>query len=303
MERNSLEGDVTSTGTSDARVDGLILHGAASHYDRLAWLLTLGRERTLRERMVDVAGVAAGDTVLDVGCGTGALALVAGRRVGATGMVHGVDASPEMIAHATRRTAAAGLPVAFQVAPAQALPFPDAHFDVVLCTLVLHHLPGPSRERSVREMRRVLRPGGRVLAVDFGAPSRRGGTVFSRLHRHGGVPLDRIVALLGGAGLRVAERGSLGLADLQFAVGQVPNAHGDAQAAAAEAHRALPPLPLPRWLVPAAVGTVVAAHALAFGLAGSALGASALVAAGGVAAAVGAHGGLALLAHRVRGRR
>jgi ubiquinone/menaquinone biosynthesis C-methylase UbiE len=75
-----------------------------------------------------------GESVLDVGCGTGSLAIAARRRLGTDGKVFGIDASPEMIARATSKVARAGISVSFRVAVAEALPFPDAQFDVVLST-------------------------------------------------------------------------------------------------------------------------------------------------------------------------
>ena len=99
----------------------------------------------MRERTLDLAGIAPGERVLDVCCGTGTLALAARRRVGATGSVHAVDASEEMVSRARSKSTRRGLPVAFETAVAQSLPFSDATFDVVLCTLALHHLPEDAR--------------------------------------------------------------------------------------------------------------------------------------------------------------
>jgi ubiquinone/menaquinone biosynthesis C-methylase UbiE len=291
-----------TTETATDRADGLVMHGSAPHYDRLAWLLTLGRERALRERLADLAGLVPGESVLDVGCGTGTLAVVAKRRVGPDGAVQGVDASPEMIGQATHKAATAGVDVTFHVGRAQALPFPDARFDVVLCTLMLHHLPGPARERCMAEIRRVLRPGGRVLAVDFEPPARRGG-LLSRLHRHGHVPLHRVVELLRGAGLHVVERGTVGLADLRFALARSPVLGGEPRAPATDTYRTLAPIPLPRWMLPAAATALLAGHGLVLRVATSRLAIPALVLLAGVATVALAHGGVALGAHRMRRRR
>ena len=115
---------------------GIVVHWAA-RYDLLAWLLTRGREREFRENLVRLARIEPGESVLDVGCGTGTLAIAAKRRVGPTGAVSGIDASPEMIARASKKARKAGIEVAFQEGVAQTLPFPDAQFDVVLSTLEL----------------------------------------------------------------------------------------------------------------------------------------------------------------------
>src|SRR5260370_6264054 len=119
---------------------GIVLHEAA-RYDLLVWLATLGRERALRERIVDLARLEPGESVLDVGCGTGSLVIAAKRRVGDASVVHGIDASPQMLARASRKARKAEADVNFQSALAQALSCADAKFDAVLATMMFHHLP------------------------------------------------------------------------------------------------------------------------------------------------------------------
>jgi len=207
-------------GIEASRTPGAVLH-AAARYDVLVWLSTFGRERSLRARMLELAGLQSGEAVLDVGCGTGTLAIAAKGQVGSTGEVHGIDASPEMIARAGRKARRAGLEVAFKTGAAQALPFPNAHFDAVLSTLMLHHLPRKARQQCASEMRRVLKPDGRVLVVDFGAPTspRRG--LLAHFHRHGHTKLPEIIALLEEAGLRPAQSGAVGRNNLQFVLARV----------------------------------------------------------------------------------
>jgi ubiquinone/menaquinone biosynthesis C-methylase UbiE len=203
------------------RVAGLVLHRAAT-YDFFVRLMTLGREGAFRDRILRLARLEPGEAVLDVGCGTGTLAIAAKRQIGAAGKAQGIDASPEMLARAAKKARRAGMDVAFMQAPAQALPFPDASFDVVLTSVMLHHLPRPGRAQCAREMRRVLRPGGRVLAVDFAAAQEKG--LLAHLHqRHGHVKLDDIVALLGAAGLVVKESGAVGYRNLQFVLATAPH--------------------------------------------------------------------------------
>ena len=194
----------------------------AKRYDLLITVLTLGRERALRETMLDLGKVGTGESVLDVGCGTGTLAIAAKRRVGPTGSVRAIDASPEMIARARAKTTKAKVDVAFEVARAEALPFSDGQFDVVLSTVMLHHLRRAAREECVREIRRVLRPGGRLLAVDFGVKGAGHRGPLAHFHKHGRVKLDDLIALLADAGLEIVESGSTGVGSLLFVLGVRP---------------------------------------------------------------------------------
>lgn len=177
MEETDARHHVT---VSAPQTRGHALHWAVL-YDVGFALLTLGREHVFRERIIDLADLQTGERVLDVGCGTGGLAIAAARRVGATGTVHAVDASPEMVARARHRAARAGVPVIAEVAPVEALRFPDEAFDVVLSSLMLHHLPEDLRGLAFAEIRRVLRPDGRLLAVDFEPPRSRVARALTRL--------------------------------------------------------------------------------------------------------------------------
>src|SRR5215510_8085106 len=201
---------------------GLVLHSAAA-YDLLVWLMTFGRERSFREAMLRLAHLKMGESVLDVGCGTGTLAIAAKRQVGPTGTVYGVDASQEMIARAEKKARKAGVEVTFKKAFAQSLPFPDVQFDVVLTTVMLHHLPRNARQELAFEIRRVLKPGGRVLAIDFrGTARKRKGFLDHFHHRHGHVELKDMIGLLTEAGLNIVESGPVGMRDLQFALATAP---------------------------------------------------------------------------------
>ena len=253
-----------TTETEPLHTKGLVLHSEARYYDLLAWLLTLGRERAFRERLTGLAGLRPGDSVLDVGCGTGTLAITAKWRVGPSGVVVGIDASQEMIERAKRKALKAGLEVRFQTAVVEALPFPDASFDVAFSTLMLHHLPRPVREQCACEMRRVVKPGGRIVAVDFATPARERKGLLARLHRHGGMALSGMVALLTEAGLHVNEIGSVGVSDLQFAIAKVPRGEVSDQTPCTPTSRSLDPLPAPRWIWAALIVFVLVVHGISF---------------------------------------
>jgi SAM-dependent methyltransferase len=139
-------------------------------YGWMAWVHTLGREREFRQWTLDLADLQAENVVLDVGCGTGTLLLAAAERVGPSGALHGIEPSTEMAAHARHKAEAHRLPLEVVEGSADSLPYPPASFDAVFCTLAFHHLPRSMQEGAIREMRRVLRPGGRAVIVDWQRP-------------------------------------------------------------------------------------------------------------------------------------
>ncbi len=145
-------------------------------------LMFTGRRGRVYDRIVALSGVRPGDSVLDVGSSNGYLAT----RLASAGpaiRVTGVDPSEPAIAHA-RRHARPGM--TFTVGVAQDLRLPDASFDVVTCTLAMHHIPRRQRPAAFAEMYRVTKPGGRLLAADL-APVLR---VRDRLTGPGGLGAD-----------------------------------------------------------------------------------------------------------------
>ena len=194
---------------------GLVLHKAFL-YDLLLWFLSRGKEDEMREKALSLAHLSSGEAVLDIGCGTGTLAIGAKRRVGEHGVVCGVDASPQMLARAARKARKAGVDVDFRNVAVEALPFPDSQFDVVLSTLMLHHLPGNLREECAREIRRVLKSDGRVLIIDFGPPEAQRRSIIDHFHHHGHASLPSMVDLVKRAGMEVAESGAVGISNLNY---------------------------------------------------------------------------------------
>ena len=211
-----------ATGNQLPRTSGIVLHSPRL-YDLTVWLAFLGREHSFREKVLNLSRLAQGESVLDAGCGTGTLAIGAKKRVGAAGSVHGLDASKEMLARAEKKARRAGVEVLFKSGVAEALPFPDEQFNVVLSTVMLHHLPQKVRQQFAIEIRRVLKPGGRVLIVDFEGFSEQKRTLLSHFHRpHGHVRAQDVIGLLDKAGLKTMESGSVGIRDLQFVLAISP---------------------------------------------------------------------------------
>lgn len=181
---------------------GLVLTGGW-RYDLHEWLvdacLFRGKGRVLRRKTIELAYLQPGDTVLDIGCGTGTLALEAQRRVGNTGHVFGIDPGIQQIACARAKAVQRHLPVDFRPGVIEQLAFPDQTFDVVLSTLMMHHLPTSLKWQGLAEIARVLKPGGRLVIADFKRRQERTGYA-SRFHA-GGSTLDDLAALVVDAGL------------------------------------------------------------------------------------------------------
>ena len=181
----------------------------ARFYDAASWLMSFGRAPAIRRMTVGMAAAQPGESVLDVGCGTGSLAIALKAEVGPSGEVRGIDASPEMIEQARRKAAKAGAKADFRVALIEELPFGEAEFDLVLSSFMLHHLPDGVKRKGLAEVRRVLKPGGRFLAVDFGSTSQSvGGHLLSIFgHSHGQASLEALAPVMVTAGFAEVEAG------------------------------------------------------------------------------------------------
>ncbi len=153
-----------------AQTEGRLIRWAP-FYDTLVNVFTLGQIGRLRAMTVDLAQIKPGDSLLDVGCGPGSVTIPAKIRLGQSGQAAGIDPAPEMIAFARRKAAGKGLQIDFRVGVIEALPFPDASFDVVTASLMIHHLPPPLQRLGLNEVQRVLKPGGSLLIADFMRPS------------------------------------------------------------------------------------------------------------------------------------
>jgi ubiquinone/menaquinone biosynthesis C-methylase UbiE len=142
---------------------------AANDYESL-WQEQL---EPARAAVLAAAALAPGQQVLDIACGTGLVTLQAARAVGPQGRVVGIDVAGQMLEVARRRSVLLGLSnVILERMDAESLELPDSSFDVVLCSLGLMYMPDPLQALS--QMRRVLRPGGRLVVAVWGERSRCG---------------------------------------------------------------------------------------------------------------------------------
>ena len=155
-------------------------------YDLQILLHTRGREGQFRAEQVRLAGLLGGEAILDVGCGTGGFALAAAKAVGPEGSVIGIDPSPEMIGRARGKARRSRSRATFETAIVEALPFADETFDVVTMSLVMHQLPSDAFHGGMAEVRRVLKPDGRLFVMDMGGPQDEGRRTAHAPHGHAG---------------------------------------------------------------------------------------------------------------------
>ena len=162
----------------------------AARYDLLNSLMSAGLHHSWRERAADRAGLSPGDSVLDVCCGTGDLAFELAGRAMPGGHVIGCDFSEPMLDLAREKAASRGLEgVRFEWADALNLPYDADRFDAVTVGFGVRNFA--DRDRGLEEMTRVLRPGGRLVVLEFTAPKRFPFSAFYALW------FDRIAPLLG----------------------------------------------------------------------------------------------------------
>lgn len=148
-------------------IPAMHFHWLTPYYDFLS-NLTLP-DKDLKQRLIVQADLQSHHRVLDLGCGTGTLALMVKQRH-AEATVIGLDIDPEILQISRRKALEAGLEVDFQEASATLLPYPDGSFDRVLSSFVLHHLTYEDKQRAVAEVFRVLRPSGEFHVLDLGKP-------------------------------------------------------------------------------------------------------------------------------------
>lgn len=181
----------------------------AAHYDAVAGPMYLAGLR----RLLPLVRLPPMPAILDVGCGTALNLIEAARRFGPARLLAGIDLSPGMVAVARAKTAALGLPAEIVQGDAERLPYPDRLFDLIICNSVLHWFE--DRAGAMREMARVLRPGGQLLLITATRPAFGEWfwlvdailrLAFPDRYRPAGPRLpsgEEVAALLRGAGLRI----------------------------------------------------------------------------------------------------
>ena len=145
---------------------GISLDWLSKYYD----VVSPAERSRFRRKQVELSGIRPGEKVLDVGCGTGSLAILARIAVGDGGEAAGIDIAANMISAARRKAERAGLDIDFRVASIDNLPYPSGCFDVVTSTMMFHHLPVEIKARGLREVHRVLKADGRFFLCDFLTP-------------------------------------------------------------------------------------------------------------------------------------
>lgn len=179
-------------------------------YDPLVKLL--GAD-SARRALLDQAAVQSAHRVLDIGCGTGTLAILIKRQHRDVEVV-GIDPDSKALARAKRKAARAAVSIRFDRGSADELPYSDGSFDRVFSSFMFHHLQADQRERTLREMRRVLAPGGSIHLLDFVRPEEHAAGWWTGLFHSSPRLRDnsdsRILALLRQAGFEDPNRVAAG---------------------------------------------------------------------------------------------
>jgi len=148
-------------------IPALRFHRLTPLYDSLVkWGM---REDTIKSRLIARAHIQPGQRVLDLGCGTGTLAIMM-KRSNPGAQITGLDADEQILAIAGTKAEQAGVNLRLDLGLAYELPYPDRSFDIVVSSFVIHHLTSAEKVHAFREVRRVLQPGGWFHILDFGRP-------------------------------------------------------------------------------------------------------------------------------------
>lgn len=152
---------------SDKYIPALRFHWLTPFYDFI--LDRLMQEQRFKGRLIEQAGIQKGHKVLDIGCGTATLTVMI-KRLNPGAEVTGLDGDPEVLGMARTKARQAGTDITFDQGMSYDLPYPAGAFDRVFVSLMLHHLTTENKKRTLKEVFRVLRPGGELHIADFGKP-------------------------------------------------------------------------------------------------------------------------------------
>ena len=151
-----------------ARRVGDVFRSVASNYDLMNDLMSMGMHRLWKRFAIEMSGVRAGQSVLDVASGSGDLAEAFAKRVGPSGRVVMTDINEAMLQVGRDKLIDRGLFPPLAICDAEKLPFPDGTFDLVSVAFGLRNMT--HKDRALAEMARVARPGGRVIVLEFSKP-------------------------------------------------------------------------------------------------------------------------------------
>lgn len=202
---------------------GIYLPAAGHHwalwlYDPIVKLL--GTDKA-GKKLVDQAALRPGHRVLDIGCGTGTLAVLI-KNIHPDVEVVGLDPDPKALARAGKKAERAGVSIRFDQGFAGSLPYPDASFDRVFSSMMFHHIPAGEKEKMLRQVRRVLAPGGSFHMMDFAGPEdQEMSWLARRIHsseRLKDNSAKRVLALMSQAGFAGAS--SAGHWDIRLGLGR-----------------------------------------------------------------------------------
>ena len=158
---------VPATRTGESYVPALAHDRLTPLFDPMVRFTT--RERRFKARLLEQAAIGPRHRVLDIGCGTGTLAIMV-KRAEPSADVAGLDGDPAILERGRAKARASGVDVRLDQGMSFDLPYEDASFDRVLSSLFFHHIKPDAKARTAREIARVLRPGGELHVADFGKP-------------------------------------------------------------------------------------------------------------------------------------
>jgi ubiquinone/menaquinone biosynthesis C-methylase UbiE len=191
-------------------------HWALPFYDPFNRLIGIDR---LRQALLDQGDLRPGHRVLDIGCGTGTFAVMLKEQHPDLDVV-GLDPDPQGLARARRKAERAGISIRFDEGFSDALPYADASFDRVFSSFMFHHLGRDVKQQTLREARRVLKPGGRFELLDFRGPEEGARFIARLFHSHERLQDNaerRVLSLATDAGLADARC----VGDRRFLLGRV----------------------------------------------------------------------------------